>query len=100
MRAGGSAAGGSDAAPCGDTSLYIGVDVGTSSARAGVFDEHGNQLGFAEHPITVHHCGKDRYEQSSAEICHAISTCIRSIFEDDGQHTTARQRPLDPSLVA
>ena len=34
---------------------FIGIDVGTSSARAGVFDEKGSLLATARHPITVWH---------------------------------------------
>ena len=32
---------------------FIGVDVGTSSARAGIFDETGKLLGLAAHPIAT-----------------------------------------------
>ena len=32
---------------------YVGVDVGTSSTRAGVFDETGKLLGLARHPIAT-----------------------------------------------
>ena len=34
---------------------FIGIDVGTSSARAGVFDENGTLLATARHPITLWH---------------------------------------------
>jgi D-ribulokinase len=32
---------------------FVGIDVGTSSARAGIFDENGSLLATARHPITV-----------------------------------------------
>src|SRR5260370_663847 len=34
---------------------FIGVDVGTASARAGIFDEKGGLLATARHPITGWH---------------------------------------------
>ena len=44
---------------------YIGVDVGTTSTRAGVFDETGTLLATARHPITIWHEAGDIVEQSS-----------------------------------
>ena len=32
---------------------FIGIDVGTSSTRAGIFDEQGNLLATARHPIQI-----------------------------------------------
>ena len=32
---------------------YIGIDVGTTSTRAGIFDEAGNLLAAARHPIRI-----------------------------------------------
>ena len=52
---------------------FIGVDVGTSSARAGVFDEQGTLLATARHPITVWHEAGHIVEQSSAEIWDACA---------------------------
>src|SRR6266516_3269381 len=56
---------------------FIGIDVGTSSARAGVFDEKGSLLATARHPITVWHETGSVVEQSSSEIwaACAVSVC-------------------------
>src|SRR5467141_292747 len=55
---------------------FIGVDVGTSSARAGVFDEKGTLLATARHFITVWHEAGSVVEQSSSEIWAA---CVASV---------------------
>ena len=55
----------------------IGVDVGTGSARAGVFDADGHLLGTDKADITVHRAGDGRIEQSSAEIWSAVCTAVR-----------------------
>jgi D-ribulokinase len=57
---------------------FIGVDVGTSSARAGVFDEKGGLLATARHPITVWHEAGSVVEQSSSEIWAACAAAIRA----------------------
>src|SRR6266568_3669880 len=57
---------------------FIGVDVGTSSARAGVFDERGGLLATARHPITVWHEAGNVVEQSSSEIWAACAASVRS----------------------
>jgi hypothetical protein len=43
---------------------FVGIDVGTSSARAGIFDENGSLLATARHPITVWHEAGSVVEQS------------------------------------
>src|ERR1700686_2470100 len=57
---------------------FIGVDVGTSSARAGVFDEKGTLLATARHPITVWHEAGNVVEQSSSEIWAACAYSVRA----------------------
>ena len=61
---------------------FIGVDVGTSSARAGVFDENGTLLATARHPITVWHEAGSVVEQSSAEIWAACAAAVRAAMAE------------------
>ena len=61
---------------------FIGVDVGTSSARAGIFDEKGGLLATARHPITVWHEAGGVVEQSSSEIWDACSAAVRAAMAD------------------
>ncbi|HEY0209722.1 FGGY-family carbohydrate kinase [Acerihabitans sp.] len=59
---------------------FIGVDVGSASVRAGVFDERGTRLAFAVRPISQFHPRPDVVEQSSHEIwsqaCSAIKEAV------------------------
>src|SRR6202165_6103410 len=57
---------------------FIGGDVGTSSARAGVFDETGALLATARHPITVWHEAGNVVEQSSSDIWAACVSSVRA----------------------
>src|SRR6266581_2625162 len=61
---------------------FIGVDVGTSSARAGVFDEKGTLLATARHPITVWHEAGSVVEQSSSEIWAACAASVRAAMAE------------------
>src|SRR5260370_18519684 len=61
---------------------FIGVDVGTSSARAGVFDEKGTLLATARHPITVWHEAGNVVEQSSSEIWAACAASVRAAMAE------------------
>src|SRR5450631_545833 len=60
----------------------IGVDVGTSSARAGVFDESGMLLATARHPITTWHEAGSVVEQSSTDIWAACVASVRAAMAD------------------
>jgi D-ribulokinase len=61
---------------------FIGVDVGTSSARAGLFDEKGGLLAAARHPITVWHEAGSVVEQSSSDIWTACVASIRAVMAE------------------
>src|SRR5881394_670330 len=61
---------------------FIGVDVGTSSARAGVFDETGTLLSTARHPIAVWHETGDIVEQSSSDIWAACAASVRAALAE------------------
>jgi D-ribulokinase len=61
---------------------YIGVDVGTSSTRAGVFDEAGKLLASARHPIQLWQEAGDIVEQSSADIWKACVASVRAAMAE------------------
>ncbi|WAJ27317.1 FGGY-family carbohydrate kinase [Antarcticirhabdus aurantiaca] len=58
-------------------SLFLGVDVGTGSARAGLFDARGALLGAARRPIRLWHEDGSIVEQSSADIWAAVCDSVR-----------------------
>lgn len=61
---------------------FVGIDVGTSSARAGIFDEQGHLLATARHPITVWHETGSVVEQSSPEIWAACAASVRTAMAE------------------
>src|SRR4030081_3290076 len=61
---------------------FIGIDVGTSSARAGVFDEKGSLLATARHPNTGGQGAGSVVEQSSSEIWAACSASVRAAMTE------------------
>ncbi|KHC86679.1 FGGY-family pentulose kinase [Candida albicans SC5314] len=63
---------------------YIGVDVGTGSARACLIDTNGIILGLAERPIKRQELEANYITQNSTEIWEAICYCVRSCLRDSG----------------
>ncbi|WP_158671972.1 FGGY-family carbohydrate kinase [Bradyrhizobium guangdongense] len=63
---------------------YIGVDVGTMSTRAGVFDDAGTLLAMARHPIRIWHEAGDIVEQSSQDIWDACAASVRAAMTEAG----------------
>lgn len=61
---------------------FIGVDVGTTSARAGLFDAAGKLLATAVQPIQVWYESGDIVEQSSDDIWRACVTAVRRILAE------------------
>ncbi|NBQ58049.1 MAG: ribulokinase, partial [Opitutaceae bacterium] len=70
---------------------YLGIDVGTGSARAGIFDARGRRAGSASFPITLWHPAPDHVEQSSEDIWRA---CVRAT------RAALRQARLKASAIA
>lgn len=77
----------------GDSDLLLGIDVGTSSARAGLFDTSGRCISIGIAPFETFHPETDYYEQSSDEIWQAVCKATRQALEeasDDVQVLTQR----------
>ncbi|MCO6188335.1 FGGY-family carbohydrate kinase [Rhizobium sp. L1K21] len=64
--------------------FIVAVDVGTGSARAGVFDLGGMQMARVVTAIGVHQPDALFYEQNSAEIWQAVAQSVRGACEQAG----------------
>ncbi|MEO7939215.1 MAG: FGGY-family carbohydrate kinase [Burkholderiaceae bacterium] len=58
--------------------LVLAIDVGSTSARAGVFDSHGAMLASASTPFAVHRPLPDHAEHDSEQIWNAVGTSVRA----------------------
>jgi len=67
-----------------DPRHVIGVDVGTASARAGIFDRDGRMVSSAKHDIAVHRASGSIVEQSSREIWAAVCKVVRDALAQSG----------------
>src|SRR5580700_1283029 len=63
---------------------YIGVDVGTGSARAGIFDADGRLLASAKRPIAIWREAGEIVEQSSDDIWRATTGAVREAVAASG----------------
>ncbi|MEK0081984.1 FGGY-family carbohydrate kinase [Benzoatithermus flavus] len=64
--------------------LVIGVDVGTGSARAGVFDTAGRCRGRSQHPIRLRRPRPEHAEHSSEDIWQAVCRSVREAVAEVG----------------
>ena len=62
----------------------IGVDVGTGSARAGVFEVGGALLGRAERPIAMARPAADHAEHDGEDIWQAVGSAVRAARAEAG----------------
>lgn len=65
-------------------SYVIGVDVGTASVRAGIFDLSGKLLGAAVEPIQIFRPRENFAEQSSEDIWEQTGKIVRRAVADAG----------------
>jgi FGGY-family pentulose kinase len=63
---------------------YLGIDVGTGSARAGLFDDKGRMAGSASHPIRMWKPAPDHVEQSSDDVWRACGIAVRAALKAAG----------------
>lgn len=74
-----------------DETYVIGVDVGTGSARAGLFDLTGCMVATAKQDIAIFREAGSMVEQSSDNIWSAVCASVRAAVEKAG---------IDPAAVA
>lgn len=67
-----------------EKNTIIGVDVGSGSVRAGIFDLSGHLLAHATQPITTFRSAGKKVEQSSNEIWRAVCQSIREAVSAAG----------------
>lgn len=67
-----------------DDRVMIGIDVGTASARAGVFDQSGEMRATAKRAITLFHGPGNAVEQSSREIWQAVCEAVKEAINASG----------------
>lgn len=64
--------------------VFVGVDVGSASVRAGIFDATGRRLAFAVEPIRQFHPRHDFVEQSSRDIWERTGAAVRRAVAESG----------------
>ena len=68
--------------------LFLGVDVGTGSVRAALFDGSGQRAGMGVHPIKIFRPAEDFVEHSSGDIWHSTGLAVRAALEEAGAKPT------------
>jgi FGGY-family pentulose kinase len=63
--------------PVSSVTAFLGIDVGTGSVRAALFDGAGQRIGLATHAIQIWRPRDDFVEQSSDDIWLAVSSAVR-----------------------
>ncbi len=68
---------------------FIGIDVGTGSARAGIFDAKGNMLSQVSQSIKIWRPQTDFVQQSSDDIWDACCISVKEAVQKAGIHSSA-----------
>lgn len=63
---------------------FLGIDVGSGSVRAALFDRQGTRLGMGVHPIQIFRPEEDFVEQSSDDIWSAAGKAVRAALSQAG----------------
>ncbi len=63
---------------------YLGIDVGTGSVRAGIFDHAGARVSSGVSPIEIFRPAEDFVEQSSEDIWRAAGIAVRAALAEGG----------------
>jgi len=71
--------------------FYLGIDVGTGSVRAAIFDTGGTRVGLGVAPIQIFRPREDFVEQSSDDIWAACGKAVRAALN---------QAALEPERIA
>ncbi len=80
----------------------LGIDVGSGSARCGVFDRDAALIGVGKHPIKQNKPAPDFVEQSSDDIWDAICVAVKDALSEarvDGNDVSALSYSATCSLV-
>lgn len=64
--------------------VFLGIDVGSASVRAGLYDAHGQRLAFAVRPIRQFHGAPGYVEQSSADVWAQTGAAVRAALAEAG----------------
>ena len=73
----------------GQAHFYLGIDVGTTSARAAIFDAHGRMRGLGVEPFALYRPKEQFVEQSSDDIWRACGVAVRAALAASGMGPTA-----------
>jgi FGGY-family pentulose kinase len=68
----------------GEDAAFVGIDVGTGSARAAIFDARGKRLGMGTAPLEIFRPREDFVEQSSDDIWRACGSAVRAALAEAG----------------
>jgi len=63
---------------------FVGIDVGTGSARAGIFSPDGKMHGYGAVPMKIWYPAPDFVEQSSENIWRSASRAVRKALKSGG----------------